>query len=55
VAEQRVASTTIADSVEKVAEMAETNRQALSAIVSNAETVENLSKALEQAVSKFRL
>jgi len=55
VAEQRVASTTIADSVEKVAEMAETNRQALSAIVSNAETIENLSKALEQAVSKFRL
>ncbi|WP_300454108.1 methyl-accepting chemotaxis protein [Accumulibacter sp.] len=55
VEEQRAASTTIAQSVGQVAQMAEQNRQALAAIAADVRSLEQLSRNLDNFTSRFRV
>ncbi|ACV36316.1 methyl-accepting chemotaxis protein [Accumulibacter sp.] len=55
VEEQRAASTTIAQNVEQVAQMADQNRHALAAIAADVRSLEQLSRSLDNVTSRFRV
>jgi len=52
---ERVASTTIVQNVEQVAQMAELNHHPLAEIAGNVRTLEQLSREFDQAVGRFQV